>query len=46
MFNYYAINFREKVLPLFQAMKSQYFMFLKYWLFFDTKNLTINTIIQ
>jgi len=46
MFKYFSYSFREKVLPLFRAMKSQYFKFLKYWLFFEKKNLTINTIMQ
>lgn len=30
-------GFKEKVILLFQQTKSQYFIFLKYWLFFETE---------
>jgi hypothetical protein len=40
VFKCYIKGFREKASVLFPAQKSQYFSFLKYWLFFNRKNLT------
>lgn len=35
--NRFKTGFKEKVVLLFRSAKSQYFIFLKYWLFFETE---------
>lgn len=35
--NRFKTGFKEKVVLLFRSTKSQYFIFLKYWLFFESE---------
>jgi hypothetical protein len=39
---FFRLGFKEKTGRLFRELKSQYFIFYKYWLFFNSKILIFN----